>query len=176
MAETSLSTGVSVGAAADAAAAPGGAENAVSRAPRSSAPRRAGRRRPSGPNRSGGSPVRILLRVLVIVYLFFLVVWPVSLVVLRTFAPVNDIGGFDAFLPRLADPAFGYAFNLTLTAALWAVGLNAVFGLGISLLLVRYSFPGRRLVVAFQLLPEGEADVRGERVQHANDGQQRFTH
>ncbi|MEZ2370208.1 sulfate ABC transporter permease [Arthrobacter sp. RCC_34] len=159
MAETSLSTGVSAGAAAGTAAAPRGGENALSRAPRSSAPRRAGRRRPSGPNRSGGSPVRILLRVLVIVYLFFLVVWPVSLVVLRTFAPVNDVGGFDAFLTRLSDPAFGYAFGLTLTAALWAVGLNAVFGLGISLLLVRYSFPGRRLLSALVDLPMSVSPV-----------------
>lgn len=159
MAETSLSAGVSAGAAAESAAVPGGGETAVARAPRSSAPLRAGRRRTSGANRNGGSPVRLLLRVLVIGYLFFLVVWPVSLVVLRTFAPVNDVGGFDAFLTRLSDPAFGYAFSLTLTAALWAVGLNAVFGLGISLLLVRYSFPGRRLLSALVDLPMSVSPV-----------------
>ena len=159
MAETSLSTGVSVGAAADAAADQAGLSSDASRTSAPSAPARRRASRNRGPNRSGGSPVRILLRVLVIVYLFFLVVWPVSLVVLRTFAPVNDIGGFDAFLTRLADPAFGYAFNLTLTAALWAVGLNAVFGLGISLLLVRYSFPGRRLLSALVDLPMSVSPV-----------------
>ncbi|MDP5227547.1 MULTISPECIES: sulfate ABC transporter permease subunit [Arthrobacter] len=121
-------------------------------------PRR--RRAPRTPGRHGGNrPLRVILRLAVIVYLFFLVVWPVSLVVLRTFAPVGDTGGWDAFVTRISDPAFLYAFGLTFTAALWAVGLNAVFGLGISLLLVRYSFPGRRLLSALVDLPMSVSPV-----------------
>ncbi|MFJ3958366.1 sulfate ABC transporter permease [Arthrobacter sp. NPDC090010] len=120
--------------------------------PPAGAPRTARRSRRSG-------PLKIVLRLLVVAYLFFLVVWPVSLVALRTFAPVGDTGGFAAFLSRVSDPAFGYAFGLTLTAAVWAVVLNAVFGLGISLLLVRYSFPGRRLLSALVDLPMSVSPV-----------------
>lgn len=96
-----------------------------------------------------------VLRVFVIAYLFVLVAWPLSEVVKRTFAPVEPdaAGGFGAFLERLQDPAVTYAFELTVTCAFWAVLINTVFGVGISLLLVRYEFPGRRILSVLVDLP-----------------------
>jgi sulfate/thiosulfate transport system permease protein len=46
-----------------------------------------------------------------------------------------------------------FAFQLTLSAAFWAVVINTIFGVGISLLLVRYTFPGRRALNAMVDLP-----------------------
>ena len=46
-----------------------------------------------------------------------------------------------------------FAFQLTLVVAFWAVLINTVFGVGISLLLVRYTFPGRRALSALVDLP-----------------------
>ncbi len=88
------------------------------------------------------------MRSVVLVYLFLLVAWPVGMLARRTFAPTKpgDAGGIGAFVERLQDPAVTYAMNLTLTCALWAVAINTVFGVGISLLLVRYRFPGRRVL------------------------------
>jgi len=104
--------------------------------------------------RAGSRPTRYGFRAIVLVYLALLVVWPVWIVVERTFAPIDgQPGGLMPFLERLQDPTVVYAFQLTLTAAFWAVLINTVFGVGISLLLVRYSFPGRRLLSAFVDLP-----------------------
>lgn len=88
------------------------------------------------------------MRAVVLAYLFLLVAWPVGILVKRTFAPVRegDPGGLGAALERLQDPAVSYAINLTVTCAVWAVVINTVFGVGISLLLVRYRFPGRRIL------------------------------
>ncbi|CAM3330699.1 sulfate ABC transporter permease subunit [Nocardioides dubius] len=106
-------------------------------------------------------PVTYLLRIFVITYLFVLVVWPLSEVVKLTFAPVeaNAEGGFAAFWERLQDPAVTYAFGLTLTCAFWAVLINLVFGVGISLLLVRYEFPGRRILSVLVDLPMSVSPV-----------------
>ncbi|MDT9594858.1 sulfate ABC transporter permease subunit [Nocardioides zeae] len=99
-------------------------------------------------------PVTLVLRVAVVVYLFLLVAWPVSLVFDRAFrASGPHEGGVGAFLERLGDPAAVYAFNLTLTVALYAVIANTVFGVGISLLLVRYRFVGRRVLSVLVDLP-----------------------
>ncbi len=99
----------------------------------------------SAPPVTAGTWVR---RVLVVAYLFLLVVWPVALVVSTTFD--NGLGNLsDAF----SDPDVVYALQLTLYAAFWAVVINTVFGIGISLLLVRYEFPGRRTLSALIDLP-----------------------
>jgi sulfate/thiosulfate transport system permease protein len=75
---------------------------------------------------------RWALRVLVVGYLILLVIWPVALVARATFsyglAPVID---------ALRQPEVIFAFQLTLSAAFWAVVINTIFGVGISLLLVR---------------------------------------
>ncbi|ASE08773.2 sulfate ABC transporter permease subunit [Jonesia denitrificans] len=90
----------------------------------------------------------VALRVVVIVYLVLLVGWPVALVVRNTFA-----SGFDALGGALGDPMVMFSLKLTLAVALQAVVLNTVFGVGMSLLLVRYSFPGRRVLSALVDVP-----------------------
>src|SRR5215213_3093823 len=93
-------------------------------------------------------PLRWLLRVIVVGYLFLLVIWPIALVVQATFS-----GGVGPVLDALSQPDVLFAFQLTLVVAFWAVVINTVFGVGISLLLVRYTFPGRRALSALVDLP-----------------------
>lgn len=95
--------------------------------------------------RTAGTYVR---RVLVFAYLFFLVIWPVALVVQKTFE-----GGLDNLQTALSDPVVTDALRLTVEVALWAVAINTVFGVGISILLVRYDFPGRSALSALIDLP-----------------------
>jgi sulfate/thiosulfate transport system permease protein len=93
-------------------------------------------------------PVRWLLRVLAVGYVFLLVAWPVSLVVKQTFA-----AGLDHLTDAFADPQVTSALQLTLMVALWAVVINTVFGVGMSLLLVRFEFPGKRVLSALIDVP-----------------------
>src|SRR5216117_1541963 len=53
----------------------------------------------------------------------------------------------------LSDPLVLHALWLTAQVAFSAVVVNTVFGVGISLLLVRYRFPGRRLLSTLIDLP-----------------------
>ena len=95
------------------------------------------------------SPVtRWALRILVVTYLFLLVAWPSSLVVQRTFEH-----GLVGLQEALSDPDVVHALKLTLVVALTAVAINLVFGVGVSLLLVRTEFPGKRLLSALIDLP-----------------------
>lgn len=94
------------------------------------------------------TPLTYLFRVVVIAYLFFLVAWPVSLVAKNTFAD-----GFTSLEDILTDPDVVHALRLTLVVAVTSVVLNTVFGVGISLLLVRYEFPGKRALSALIDLP-----------------------
>ena len=91
---------------------------------------------------------RWALRVLVVGYLVLLVIWPVTLVARETFA-----NGLAPVIDALRQPEVIFAFQLTLSAAFWAVVINTIFGVGISLLLVRYTFPGRRTLNALVDLP-----------------------
>jgi sulfate/thiosulfate transport system permease protein len=91
---------------------------------------------------------RWTLRVLVVGYLMLLVIWPVALVARETFAH-----GLAPVIDALRQPEVIFAFQLTLSAAFWAVVINTIFGVGISLLLVRYTFPGRRTLNALVDLP-----------------------
>ena len=95
-----------------------------------------------------GPVVRWTLRIVVVTYLFFLVAWPSSLVVQRTFED-----GLGSLQTALADPDVTHALKLTLLVAVTAVVINLVFGVGVSLLLVRYEFPGRRLLSALIDVP-----------------------
>ena len=88
------------------------------------------------------------LRLLAIAYVFFLVLWPVSLVVKYTFAD-----GLTALTTALTDPAVTHSLQLTAVVALTSVVINLVFGVGISLLLVRYEFRGKRVLSALIDLP-----------------------
>jgi sulfate transport system permease protein len=92
--------------------------------------------------------LRWALRLIVIGYLFFLVMWPVALVAAKTFG-----NGLGPVINALRQPEVIFAFALTLSAAFWAVVINTIFGVGISLLLVRYTFPGRRALNAMVDLP-----------------------
>ena len=91
---------------------------------------------------------RYVFRLIVVVYLFLLVAWPVSLVAKYTFAD-----GFTEIRAIFDDPDVMHALRLTVWVAIASVVLNTVFGVGISLLLVRYEFPGKRWLNAFLDLP-----------------------
>ncbi|MCD9198899.1 sulfate ABC transporter permease [Aeromicrobium wangtongii] len=95
--------------------------------------------------KTAGTYVR---RLLVIGYLFLLVIWPVALVVQKTFE-----GGLDNLRTALTDPVVTDALQLTVVVALWAVAINTVFGIVISLLLVRHEFRGRGVLSALIDLP-----------------------
>jgi sulfate transport system permease protein len=94
------------------------------------------------------TPVTYLLRFIVAAYLFFLVAWPVSLVVTNTFD-----NGWESIRSLLEDPDMVVALQLSAYVAVWSVVINTVFGVGVSLLLVRYEFPGKRLLNALLDLP-----------------------
>jgi sulfate transport system permease protein len=92
--------------------------------------------------------VRYALRTIVIAYLIMLVGWPLLLVVQRAFD--NGLADLQALFD---DPQVLHAFRLTVFAALCSVVINAVFGIAISILLVRYEFPGKRALSALIDLP-----------------------
>jgi sulfate transport system permease protein len=94
------------------------------------------------------TPLRWGLRLLAVGYVFLLVAWPVALVVRQTFGQ-----GFDTLLDALSDSQVTGALQLTLMVAAWAVVINTIFGVGLSLLLVRYEFPGKRALSALLDLP-----------------------
>jgi sulfate transport system permease protein len=89
-----------------------------------------------------------VLRLVVVGYLFFLIGWPSALIVRRTFE-----GGTQAFTEALQDPDVTHALQLSVVVALCAVAINLLFGVGMSLLLVRYEFPGKRALSALIDLP-----------------------
>ena len=93
-------------------------------------------------------PTTYLFRFIVTAYLFFLVAWPLALVVKNTFAD-----GFDDLRGILEDPDIIHALRLTVGVAVVAVIINTIFGVGMSLLLVRYEFPGRRVLSALVDVP-----------------------
>ena len=94
------------------------------------------------------TPTRWLLRCIAIGYVFFLVAWPVSLVARRAFE-----GGLQNFQDIFTDPVVTEALQLTALVAFWAVVINLVFGVTISILLVRYEFPGKRALSALIDVP-----------------------
>nr|WP_301539007.1 sulfate ABC transporter permease subunit [Nocardioides sp. zg-1230] len=89
-----------------------------------------------------------MLRLIVTAYLFFLVAWPVSLVVTNTF---DD--GWGSIRSLFEDPDMVVALQLSAYVAVWSVVINTLFGVGVSLLLVRYEFPGKRLLNALLDIP-----------------------
>lgn len=102
----------------------------------------------STPLRQGSSGVKWGLRALVIAYLFFLVAWPTSLIVRETFR-----NGMQGISEALSDPDVVHALQLTLKVAIASVLINTLFGVGMSLLLVRYDFPGKRALNAMIDVP-----------------------
>jgi sulfate transport system permease protein len=91
---------------------------------------------------------RYAARLVVVGYLFLLVAWPLFLVGRNAFD-----GGLANLRGILEDPDVVHALRLSLLVAVVAVVINTVFGVGVSLLLVRYEFPGKRLLSALLDLP-----------------------
>ena len=104
-------------------------------------------KRPRAP-RDGSPWVKWAMRVLVVGYLFFLVAWPTSLVAKNTFA-----NGFQGIQDALDDPDVVHALQLSGQVAIAAVLINLLFGVGVSLLLVRFDFPGKRILNALIDVP-----------------------
>jgi sulfate transport system permease protein len=61
--------------------------------------------------------------------------------------------GWEAFWTTVTDPRVLASYRLTFTTAFWAAIANGVFGLIVAWVLVRYEFPGRRLMDAMVDLP-----------------------
>ncbi|HEY9556159.1 MAG TPA: sulfate ABC transporter permease subunit [Acidimicrobiales bacterium] len=106
------------------------------------------RARPTATRRRPKPVTTYLFRLIVSAYLFLLVAWPVSLVAKNTFSD-----GFADLQALIDDPDVVSALRLTLLVAAASVVINTVFGVGISILLVRYEFPGRRALSALIDLP-----------------------
>lgn len=83
-----------------------------------------------------------------LLYLSLLVLLPLS-----TLAWETASGGWEHFFKAALDPRAIQSYKLTFGASLIAALLNTVFGLLVAWVLVRYSFPGRRLVDALVDLP-----------------------
>ena len=92
--------------------------------------------------------VKWVLRVVVVAYLFMLIAWPVGLITQRTFE-----NGTEAISTALSDQSVQHAIQMTAIVALSAVAINLVFGVTIALLLVRYEFPGKRVLSALIDVP-----------------------
>lgn len=94
------------------------------------------------------APVRWGLRILTVGYVFLLVAWPTALVFKNALAD-----GFGTMLNGLSDPEASHALSLTVTITIWAVLINLAFGLTVSILLVRFDFPGKRVLSALLDVP-----------------------
>ena len=100
----------------------------------------------SGKKRAGSG--RWALRVIVVAYLAFLVVLPLSSVVVRAFS-----SGLLASWHAITTADALHALALTLIVVAIAVPMNAVFGVGVALILARRRFRGASLLDAAIDLP-----------------------
>jgi sulfate transport system permease protein len=92
--------------------------------------------------------VRWGLRIVTIGYVFLLVAWPTALVFKHAFG--NGVG---AFFKALQQSDVPHALQLTATITVISVLINLVFGVIISILLVRFEFPGKRVLSALIDVP-----------------------
>jgi sulfate transport system permease protein len=81
-------------------------------------------------------------------YLCLIVLIPLSALVLRTFSLT-----WDQFWTAVSSPRVLAAYRLTFGASFIAAVVNVVFGLLVAWVLVRYRFPGKRIVDALVDLP-----------------------
>lgn len=112
----------------------------------------AGRVRARPGRRPSGSAWAI--RLVAVAYVGLLVLLPLAVMVWRTFQH-----GLGTFVDALTSAEATHAIVLSLEVAGAAVAINTVFGVGVALLLTRYSFPGRRLLSAFIDLPVSVSPV-----------------
>jgi sulfate transport system permease protein len=83
-----------------------------------------------------------------LLYLSLIVLIPLSALVLRTFAL-----SWPEFWAAISSPRVMASYRLTFGASLAAALVNVVFGLLVAWVLVRYSFPGKKIVDAMVDLP-----------------------
>lgn len=83
-----------------------------------------------------------------ILYLSLVVLVPLSALFLKT-AAAPWVHAWET----IASPRVLASFRLSLAASLAAAAINAFFGLGVAWMLVRYSFPGKRVIDAVVDLP-----------------------
>jgi sulfate transport system permease protein len=83
-----------------------------------------------------------------VAYLSLIVLIPLGATFLKTFT-----GGWSQFWEAVSGARALASYRLTLGAALLAAGINAVLGLLAAWVLVRYSFPGKRIIDALVDLP-----------------------
>jgi len=83
-----------------------------------------------------------------LVYLALIVLLP-----LLTLPARSATMTWDAFWQTISDPRVVASYRLSIGASLAAASINAVFGLIVAWVLVRYSFPGRRIVDSLVDLP-----------------------
>jgi sulfate transport system permease protein len=81
-------------------------------------------------------------------YLSLIVLLPLAALIVRPWEL-----GFAGFLAKVSEPTVLASLKLSFGAALIAAAINGVFGLLVAWILVRYRFPGRRLVDALVDLP-----------------------
>ena len=83
-----------------------------------------------------------------VLYLSLVVLIPLSALVFKTFTLTGE-----QFWAAIASPRVVASYRLTFGASLLAALVNAVFGLLLAWVLVRYRFPGKKLVDALVDLP-----------------------
>jgi sulfate transport system permease protein len=83
-----------------------------------------------------------------------LVGWPMVTLAQNAFSD-----GLTNFTSAFSDPDVVHAMVLTIEISGWAVAINTVFGVGMALLLVRYEFPGKRVLSALVDLPMAVSPV-----------------
>ena len=83
-----------------------------------------------------------------VLYLSLIVLIPLSALVFRTFTM-----SWDQFWAAVSSPRVMASYRLTFGASLIAALVNLVFGLLVAWVLVRYKFPGKRIVDALVDLP-----------------------
>lgn len=83
-----------------------------------------------------------------LLYLGIIVLLPLSALFFKTAGL-----GWGDFVAAVASPRVLASYRLTFGASLIAAGINLVFGLLVAWVLVRYSFPGKRLIDAMVDLP-----------------------
>lgn len=83
-----------------------------------------------------------------LLYLCLIVLFPLSALLLNTFAMT-----WDAFWQTVSAPRVVASYQLSFGASLLAASVNAVFGTVLAWVLVRYQFPGKKLLDAFVDLP-----------------------
>jgi len=85
---------------------------------------------------------------LVLLYLGLIVLLPLSAAFLKTFTMT-----WGQFIDATTSPRVMASYRLSFGASLLAAMLNAVFGLLVAWVLVRYEFPGRKIIDALVDLP-----------------------